>query len=611
MKNSALLIIVSLLTLLIMLFGVAGCSSVRNAWDNLGGGGTGTVPETAEQEKTDEISAKGGDILSGITDDQTTTNYSNGTEITAAATIQESGSYKVTGNIAGQIKVKSAGVKLYFDNCNIISAGKKVIDSDYDLINVLMDNTVNTVSNVGEGAAEANAISGSGDITVTGGGALTILSTKSGIKGDSVFYGLGGTLTVTAGTGHGISADTCIVNGATITVNGAAKDGLHAETEDEIIISNPVFDDSKGYVYIAAGNINVSAVYGDGIQADTFVLIDGGSINISTLPTFVKATSSSSCYRLSGGVYSKVAAESSSNYSSLYQLQQSCKGIKVGEIDYTVDSTEYVLTDNTSYSLIIGGGTINIDSTDDALHSNSGNVLISGGAITLRTADDGVSADKSLRVSGGTLNITASYEGLEGETIDISGGTMTVVASDDGINAASDATTAVQKTTCYIKISGGVINVNAGGDGIDSNGGCLITGGEVYVYGPTSGGDASLDTETGMIINGGTLIAVGSSGMVETPATNSQQYCVSINLASSATGSITVKSGDTVIASFLPNSIFGVSKNYQSIVLSSPLFEKGKTYSVVSGNTTTSVTISGIITKVGTAAGPNTGGRPR
>lgn len=149
--------------------------------------------------------------------------------------------------------------------------------------------------------------------------------------------------------------------------------------------------------------------------------------------------------------------------------------------------------------------------------------------------------------------------------------------------------------------------MSSGGDGVDSNGGLQISGGQLYVSGPTSGADASLDSETGIVIDGGIVIAVGSSGMVETPATNSKQYCISINLSASTTGDIEIKSGTEVIASFSPSAIFGAGKNYQSIVISSPGFANGKTYTVVSGTVTTTVTISGVITKVGTAVGP--GGR--
>lgn len=593
---------------IVLLLSFAACGGL-NEWDHLGGGGTGETQDPADTTDTEGLSGKESEILEEISDGQKNTEYNGGTEVIGAVKIDTPGSYKLTGAITGQINVKAEGVTLFLDNCHLSNTGKKVISSDYDLIIVLMDGTNNTVSNTGTGATESNAISTTGKLTINGKGKLSVASTKSGIKSDAKFFGLGGELVITAGTGHGISADACILTGISIAVNGAAKDGIHAETEDAVLEADPVFDSGRGFVYIGAGTaIDIGGIYGDGIQADTYALVDGGRINISTLPTFVAATGSDSCYKLSGGIYSKAAAENSVKYAGLYQLQESCKGIKVGEIDYTVGSTNNTILNNTAYSLIIAGGQVNIVTTDDGLHTNFGNLLISGGSINIETSDDAAAADKNLKISGGKLTVSKSYEALEGETIDILGGEVKTVSTDDGINASSDATTAVQKTTCYIKISGGVVYVSSGGDGVDSNGGIQISGGELYVSGPASGADAALDSETGIIIDGGIVIAAGSSGMVQTPAANSKQYCISINLPASASGNITVKSGSTTLAAFSPSDIFGSGKNYQSMVISCPDFTEGKTYSIVSGTSTTSAAISGIITKIGNSAGPGPGG---
>lgn len=44
-----------------------------------------------------------------------------------------------------------------------------------------------------------------------------------------------------------------------------------------------------------------------------------------------------------------------------------------------------------------------------------------------------------------------------------------------------------------IQINGGILHIDAGGDGIDSNGNLTVTGGEIYVYGPTNSGNGALD----------------------------------------------------------------------------------------------------------------------
>ena len=62
-------------------------------------------------------------------------------------------------------------------------------------------------------------------------------------------------------------------------------------------------------------------------------------------------------------------------------------------------------------------------------------------------------------------------------------------------------------------ISGGVISVSASGDGVDVNGDLEMSGGELYVNGPESGGDGALDYDGSFTLTGGTVVAVGSAGM--------------------------------------------------------------------------------------------------
>ena len=65
-----------------------------------------------------------------------------------------------------------------------------------------------------------------------------------------------------------------------------------------------------------------------------------------------------------------------------------------------------------------------------------GFIYIAGGKFEISSADDGMHADSSLMIEGGTIHVSESYEGLEGLSIDITGGDIDVTASDDGLNAA-------------------------------------------------------------------------------------------------------------------------------------------------------------------------------
>lgn len=203
--------------------------------------------------------------------------------------------------------------------------------------------------------------------------------------------------------------------------------------------------------------------------------------------------------------------------------------------------------------ITISGAVINISSTDDGIHANSdsdvletgeagkGTVAVSDGTITIASGDDGIHADKELNISGGYINVTTSYEGLEAMSLNISDGKVYVYATDDGLNACTGDGT----TTPLINISGGYVDVTTASgdtDGIDSNGSYTQSGGMVLVKGGSSSGQVSgsIDVDGTITITGGTCIALG--GVCETPVNSSNAYVFSS--VSFNAGSYSVKDSD-------------------------------------------------------------------
>ena len=481
-------------------------------------------------------------------------------------TITSAGSYILTGAYAGiTVSVGNGETTHLFLNNATISGGAGIAISNTNkkstLIITACENTENEVASKGD---DVNAIHVKGTLKINGTGTIKVSAKKNGVKVSKGLSIVDSTLNVTAGN-HALSARFIEAENAKINVLSAGKDALNAECDDE----TQEFTLDEGYVSLKSSKVFAS-VSGDGIQADTFVYIAGGSVDIETSATFVSYSAESMAtynlseddfrYIKSGDTYKKI--DDVATKGARYAVIQSAKGIKCGEIKYEIDGTEYAVTKNTNYFIVIDGARVKINSSDDAIHTNSGNVLIKGGTLDLATLDDGIHADELVKIDGGEITVNGSYEGIEGAYVEIGGGTIYITASDDGINAASDD----ESVNEHIIISGGTITVDASGDGLDSNGTIYVSGGTLIVYGPTTGADTGLDADGGILIDGGNVFVASSKEMLEIPASNSKSNVL-------VYGANTVQAGSEII---LINADGGemvritLKKQAQAIILSTP-----------------------------------------
>ena len=81
-----------------------------------------------------------------------------------------------------------------------------------------------------------------------------------------------------------------------------------------------------------------------------------------------------------------------------------------------------------------------------------------------------------------------------------------------------------------LTINGGYVYVNANGDGLDSNGTITVNDGVVIVNGPTSSGDSPIDADGAVVYNGGTILGLGSTGMISEGYPSSGGYVASTSL---------------------------------------------------------------------------------
>lgn len=377
-------------------------------------------------------------------------------------------------------------------------------------------------------------------------GNITVNAADDGIRGnDSVRIG---------------DPDAADYSSLSVTVNtnngSSGGDGIKTNSDE----------DGKGYVTINGGTVNIDS-YADGIQAEQTFTMNGGELNITT---YQGSNFTSSASGGNGGWGGGMGGnDGNSNKTDI-----SAKGIKaVGVYD------EAGTTWQSGGDLIVNGGTITIDSSDDSLHCG-GDMQLLGGSMTLATADDGAHSDHALTIgsTGGDydapyVNITKSYEGIEGVDITQNSGTVMVTSSDDGYNAAGGADSSGNNNSGgwgqgswggpgggsssdgsqTMTFNGGYAYVNAAGDGLDSNGNIYFNGGYVFVS-QTGGGNGPLDcgdSNNSITYSGGTVIAAGSSDMFETPS--SYSFLSTTSVSAGQTITFTDASGNVLATFTLPN----------------------------------------------------------
>lgn len=284
---------------------------------------------------------------------------------------------------------------------------------------------------------------------------------------------------------------------------------------------------------------------------------------------------------------------------------------------YTIDAAEHGLSGKDSIRIL--DGDITITAGEDGIHAKNkddttlGYVYIAGGSITIASGDDGIHAEADCVMENCTINITESHEGIEGQVLLFRSGTYSVVSSDDGLNAASPTDTSSDdpmavSSDCCIRIEGGDLVINAEGDGIDSNDNLLISGGSTIVYGPTSGADGALDYSGSAAITGGTVIALGNSGMAQNFGSESTQGSILSTFSSN------LNVGDTISIADADDNILltcTAEKVCNSVIFSSPDLTLDSTYTVTFGDQSTKVTLSdSLISGGGNEFGGGFGGGP-
>lgn len=299
--------------------------------------------------------------------------------------ITAEGTYIVTGKHS-QITVSApdtAKIKIVLKNAAIEnSTGPAIYINSADKVFITAcEGTENTVSDSSEYSSEYGesnvdaAIFSRADLTLNGRGGLTVKGNlKCGIasKDDLVICGL--KLTVTS-VGRGIEGKDCVkCSDASVTVN-AGGDGIKSTNAE---------DQSRGYVYIESGSFNITA-QNDGIEAKTVLKISYGDFTVKT-----------------GG-----GSQNAATHSEGFEM----RGFKQNAQAQSTEDTESAKALKCSSLITVEGGSFNIDSADDAVHSN-GSVNMSGGVLLVsgptNSGNGAFDYDSSAVITGGTAILCGS-----------------------------------------------------------------------------------------------------------------------------------------------------------------------------------------------------------
>ena len=446
-------------------------------------------------------------------------------------TITKAGTYKLSGEYQGQIKVETAdsdAVRLVLDNANITNssgAALNVVNAD-EVILYSASGTTNTIS---DGA----------DYTATGED-----------DPDAVVYS---------------KADLTIAGEGTLKVNGNHEDGIH--TSDGLVI--------------ASGTLEVNAA-NTGIKGKDYVDILGGTINVTAQQDGIKSTNDTDegqgWTRLSNGTVTVNAGDDGFKASRVVEI--SGGSLTVEQSDEGIEA-QYIN---------ISGGDVNVTSADDGMNAS------------LKTSDS-ESTDSSANTSdaanqqqgslpGGQQNGTSNQQqqgtgqpqppAMSGTSQDGTSQNGTTGTGQQGMGQPPQGGMpgggggTFEVIDAAINVSGGHVTVNAEGDGIDSNGVTTLSGGTLIVNGPSQGGNAALDTNGDLLLNGATVLSGSTADMFEAPSTNSTSGYLKLTNSSGFEQGSTVQVADSsgkVVANYKVT-----KSNVQLVLVSSSSIVKGQSY---------------------------------
>ena len=487
-------------------------------------------------------------------------------------TITKAGTYKLSGEYQGQIKVETAdsdAVRLVLDNANITNssgAALNVVNAD-EVILYSASGTTNTISDgadytaTGEDDPDAVVYS-KADMTIAGEGTLKVNGNhEDGIHTSDGLVIASGTLEVNAANTGIKGKDDVDILGGTINVT-AQQDGIKSTNDT---------DEGQGWTRLSNGTVTVNAG-DDGFKASRVVEISGGSLTVEQSDEGIEAqyinvsggdvnvTSADDGMNASLKTSNSESTDSSANTSDAANQQQNNQqqgSLPGGQQSGTSNQQQQGMGQPPAMSGSSQDGTSQNGTSGTAQQQNN----------TQNQGNQNMGQPPAM--PGGNAQDGTSQNGTTG-----TGQQGMGQPPQGGMPGGGGGTFEV--IDAAINVSGGHVTVNAEGDGIDSNGVTTLSGGTLIVNGPSQGGNAALDTNGDLLLNGATVLSGSTADMFEAPSTNSTSGYLKLTNSSGFEQGSTVQVADSsgkVVANYKVT-----KSNVQLVLVSSSSIVKGQSY---------------------------------
>ncbi len=513
----------------------------------------------------------------------------NGGEITYVLRGRsEEGSFSMSGAYKATVVLDGVELSSTSDAPVDIQNGKRIKL-------MLADGTMNRLAD-GASGSQKGCVVCKGHLEIHGSGSLEVIGNKAhGIYSKEYVTLQDASVSVTSAVKDGLNCNQYFeMQSGELTISGVGDDGIQVSFKDDVDRA----DEDTGSIIIVGGKIDVSvtAIAAKAIKADGDIFVSGGEVDARVSgdgkwDSDALKTKASTCMSadgqmvISGGILTLLATGSGG------------KGISVDGDLNIAGGTVTVTTSGGLFAYVNGKEYTNYTGNTDHLDSD------------YKSSPKGIKADGNVTIDGGYITVTTTgigAEGIESKAImTVNDGKLDIRSYDDGLNSSS-----------HMYLKGGDITVVAtNNDAIDSNGNMYIEGGVIRACGasaPECGIDANEEEGYSVYFTGGVLIAIGGGNSTPSSSSSTQPY-VSGSLSVTSGGVVTLYDGSDAVVSFdipenyNPSAGGGFGGNFmpgggpggggpgfggnmgQSVLITCPGLISGSSYTLNSGNTSSSV----------------------